>query len=80
MLVRWFEDGFYVCRKTARIRSGNKVKHHQKTEQKCYRNWFFVKYFSPSTASSSGMIYLNEIRFPKEFIGKRIRLKVEVLK
>lgn len=39
-----------------------------------YRNWFLIK-----RNGGSGYVPTNFITFPKEFIGKKIRLKVEVV-
>ena len=48
------------------------------SKEKVYRNWWLVKY----TSSGSGYITLNKwstVCFPKEFVGKKVRLKVEVM-
>lgn len=40
-----------------------------------FRNWFIVKH----TNYENGHIPMSNISFPKEFIGKKVRLKVELV-
>ena len=39
-----------------------------------FRNWWFVKWGTKSLET-----YIGKITFPKEYAGKRIRLKVEIV-
>lgn len=38
------------------------------------RNWYLVKYYRGSCA-----VQLGKVIFPKEYIGKRVRFKVEII-
>ena len=71
MFIKQASDGnWYVCRKMrAGIRRSGNVKASE-------RDWFLVKY-----SGYSGYIHNSRthISFPKEFVGKRVRLKVEVI-
>ena len=50
-----------------------------KREGRTERDWFLVKY-APALSEEIGMINLSTgVKLPKEFIGKRIRLKVELI-
>lgn len=50
-----------------------------KREGKTERDWFLVKY-APTISEEIGMINLSaNVKLPKEFISKRIRLKVELI-
>lgn len=45
---------------------------------KCYRDWFFVK--EGSSNSKGGYLSLSRtLSLPTEFIGKKIKFKVEVI-
>lgn len=50
-----------------------------KREKKCYRNWFLIK-AQTSLTGYTGMLAIRSITFPKRFVGKKIRLKVEIIK
>ncbi len=41
------------------------------------RNWFLLKHRS---GSNSKKVSIGDIQFPKDFIGKKVRLKIEVIK
>ena len=42
-----------------------------------YRDWWFIKNHS---SGCYGIISLVNIRFPRGYVGKRVRLKVELVK
>jgi len=44
------------------------------SKAKSYRNWFLIKF-----ANYSGYLYTEKISFPQEFVGKKVRLKVEII-
>jgi len=54
----------YVCR--GKGRTGHK--------KRVYYNWFPVRW----SRGNKGMVFLGGLTLPKEYIGKRIKLKVEV--
>ena len=41
-----------------------------------YRNWFLIKYNSKKT----GYVNIGFMTLPEEYIGKRVRFKIEVIK
>ena len=57
----------YVMRRT--------TKEGRKTKMKAYRNWWLVKHKS----AISGYIPIGYINLPKEMVGSRVRLKVEIM-
>jgi len=61
------DNNWYVCR-TSHGQLGKRNKNG-------YRNWFLIKYGS----SNKGNLNVGHITFQKELVGKRIRLKVEVI-
>ena len=64
MFVKQSSNGeYYLC-----------VRHKNSGKQKVYKNLFLVKH--DGTEGYCGGV--NGITFPKEFIGKKIRMKVEV--
>lgn len=65
MFLRKASNGnYYVCRRTSSNRTGRLHK------SQTYRDWWLIK----------NDTYINfSIMFPDELIGKRIRLKVEVI-
>ena len=66
MFIKKVGNGdWYVYRKT----SANSVGRRSKNQ--VYRDWFWIK--------QNRMINLKHLTFPKEFIGKKIRLKIEVI-
>ena len=73
IFIRKNSDGeWYVCRKT---RAGYKRSGNVKAST---RDWWMVK----SSSTSQYICYFTKgtpLSCPKEFIGKRVRLKVEVL-
>ena len=40
-----------------------------------FRNWYFVKW----SDSFRGQIRFGNVTIPKEFVGKRVRFKIEIL-
>ena len=77
MFLRKAGENWYVCRNPQG--SSNKC---GRREQKVYRNWFLIKWAgkkSKKQGRMSGILDIGKITLPKEFVGKRIRLKVEVL-
>lgn len=52
---------------------------NRKTSRNTFRNWFFVKNNSIYNNNYNGYICAKTIYLPKEFIGKKIRLKVELI-
>ena len=72
MKIKQFADGnYYLCRTTFGLKktSGNK------NAKKSYRNWFLIKHSSRYV----GILDAGVIRIPQELVGKRIRLRVEVI-
>ena len=68
--IRKFTKDYYICRipKGSKGKSGNYNK-------KNFRNWYLIK-----DNNKAGTITIGQITFPKEFIGKRVRFKVEFVK
>ena len=59
----------YVCCKKGRYK-----------EYSSFRDTYLIKYKTKTkTAGNSGYLHIYTIYFPKEYIGKRIKLKVEVV-
>lgn len=56
----------YVCRKTGKDDNGKLV----------HRDWWLVKY---SGTTLTGKVHLEELRLPKEYLGQKIRLKLEIM-
>lgn len=48
------------------------------TSKKVWRDWWIVK--NLYNKSKLGYIPMSTINFPKEFIGKKVRFKLEVVK
>jgi hypothetical protein len=60
--------------KVIKVANGN---HYVTRSKRPYlRTWFLVKALGKQT----GFIEVRDVYFPKEFIGKRVMFKVEVLK
>ena len=73
MFIKKYSDGnWYLCRRTSRKSQG----------KPSLTNWFWIKCKDNGSDGKYIYGYINtrSITFPKEFIGKKIRLKVEVLK
>jgi len=72
MFLRQTPNGeWYV----SRITSSNKMGRRSKT--KLYRNWWLIKWHG--NGGNCGKLGMKSITFPKQFVGKKIRLKVEVM-
>lgn len=65
-----FVRNSYVCRTPG----GSMTRGTGRRGRKIYRNWFLIK----STKYGTGVLGMNII-FPPEYVGKKIRLKVEVI-
>jgi len=66
MIIKQMSDGrWYLCRRSTK----------GKKNVNQYREWFFVK-----DQKGLGRITLGAVLLPKEFIGKKIRFVVEVIK
>ena len=66
-----FERKGYVCRKPNGGQPNTGA-----LGKKVYRDWFLVK----ARESDAGVVYLgNKLTLPGVYVGKRIRLKIEVL-
>ena len=61
----------YLERKTS---GRNRGKGFGKT---IYRNWWLVKWFD---TRNQGIISFSQIYLPPQYIGKRVRFKIEVIK
>lgn len=74
MIVKQSVDGnWYVCKVTSSSTKG-RIRGGANDSKKTYRNWFFVRYANERQAIIYGRTYC-----PKEFLGKRVRLKLEVI-
>lgn len=70
MFLRKVSKGnWYVNRRTSGGGTG------RRTNSDTNRNWFLIK----ATKITNGQLTVGTITFPEEFIGKKIRLKVEVI-
>ena len=73
MFIRKRVDGnYYVCR----IPGGTSA-HAGRRGNTIYRDWFLLK--NGYGINLGSRLQVNDITFPKELIGKKIRLKVEVI-
>lgn len=71
MIIRQFGSDYYVCRTSlgsGKVRKGSDLFH---------RNWWLIKLSGSS--GQKGYLDVGVVVFPPEFVGKRIRLKVEVI-
>ena len=69
--MAWIDKMGYVRRKTSAIKRNPNTK-------STTRNWFFVKFKKEGTGYMS-IGKIGYISCPKELIGKRIKLKVELI-
>jgi len=71
MLIQKGGDGeYYICR-----RSPGSSRQGGKKEEKVFRNWWLVK----ARSGVSGYVPIGTIVFPKEFLGKKVRFKIELV-
>ena len=63
------DQGYVEIIKDNALRSG------RYNSKSIVRNWWLVKYMN-----TCGILRLNNIYFPKKWIGKRVRLKIEEIK
>jgi hypothetical protein len=40
-------------------------------------NWFMVK--ANSNSKNGGVLHMNNINFPSEYVGKKVRIKIEII-
>ncbi len=66
------EKGYVVSTRTNNVYKKNKID----TRKGSKRDWWLVK---NQYGDSRGSIELSRIYFPKEYIGKRIKIKVEII-
>ena len=69
-----FIKNTYLTRKPVGAQSNNGK---QNTKQKVWRNWWLVKY--QTNNKNIGTIHLGTITIPEEYVGKRVRFKIEVI-
>ena len=70
-MIKKIGEDYYLCKKIKGRDRGSHGKNYEK-----FRNWFGVR----ATQSNCGRISCsNEITIPTELVGKRIRLKVEIV-
>lgn len=55
----------------------NKIGYLTRNKKTNPRNWWLVKHHLGRT--NTGSISLNTITFPKQYIGKKVRFKVEIM-
>lgn len=83
MILKQDENGsFYLARKTTSsmhakciTKRGEKLRLNSKL--KCFRDWWLVKYCGYSGGVGSNTSF--NVSFPKEFVGKKVRFKLEIL-
>ncbi|MBU0959697.1 MAG: hypothetical protein KKB31_07160 [Nanoarchaeota archaeon] len=72
MFIRKAGDGnWYVCKTIY----GRKTRGVGRRVKKLYRNWFLIKF----KGNNWGQLNTKNITIPEELVGKRIRLKVEII-
>ena len=69
-VVKYPDGNYYVCR----VRPNNR--NYRTGKNKTYSNKFFPKFIHNNLLS---ILFNSAILFPNEFIGKKIRFKVEVI-
>mgnify|MGYP001597424882 CR=1 FL=1 len=75
MFVRKINKDYFVCRKRGRNEIKRKSGRVKKSD--IVYSWFLIKNAGPHYY---GELNVRTIVFPKELVGKRVRLKVEVIK
>jgi hypothetical protein len=71
MKVKKCANGDYYV---TRVPHGAGNKRKTREGYKSYRNWFWIK-----LCGGSPTLRMQSISFPKQFLGKKIRLKVEII-
>lgn len=67
------DGNYYVCR-----RPGGSTGQYGSRGVKGHRNWFFV-INQGGIKRKAGVIHVGYVSLPEEFVGKKVRLKVEVI-
>jgi hypothetical protein len=70
-VMKYINGGRYCTRQPG----GSATHGRGKLCKKIYRDWWLVK----ASKSGSGRVQLGTITFPQEFLGKRVRFKIEIL-
>ena len=53
----------------------------RRTSKGVYRNWYIVKSHTGGSGGETGVILLNKfLYFPKKYIGKKFKIKLEEIK
>ena len=68
---------WYIYRITSSNHAGKRKKKNPTGRNRTYRNWFLAKY--QGKQNTCIVTLQNTLHLPKHFLGKRIRLKVEVM-
>ena len=78
MIAKQDKDGnWYVYRRTSSNTRGRRNK-FPRNRQATFRNWFLVKWCGDS-AVITYFEKKSNLYCPKQFLGKRVRLKVEIM-
>ena len=78
-LSRWLPEG---ANKMSFIRNGYLARRSGRKEsvrgkhKGGYRDWFLIKYSSTNSAT----LKISDISLPHEYIGKKVRFKIEIIK
>lgn len=65
--MAFIDDDNYICRRTHSSAKGGL--------KSSTRNWWLIKY--QNNSGNHGVINLGTVSIPKQFVGKRIRFKIE---
>ena len=63
----------YIVRRKVGVGNGGRTR--RTDDNRVYRDWYFVKF----ATENRGYLALENLYFPKEYIGKKVKLKVEVI-
>ena len=74
-MARVNEEG-YIERRTA----GKNHQSRKKGGRVIWRDWWLIKHSVKGNKRSYGLFVIGSIALPKNYIGKKIRLKVEIVK
>ena len=61
----------YICRRTTGGKPGGRPQKGRTPKNASFRNWW--------TIMGNSCLSLGTIKFPKEFIGKRVKFRVEIV-